>query len=702
MAKTDFSESRLHTSELFREEKIKKDYSLYFRFALTFSASFLFSCFNAFDGISPFGVCFCAAISYELCFAAFSGSLIGYVLTLSAGNILRYAAALALCCAVRYLTQKHFPSKIKPSLLSLISSLPLLLSGAFYLLLNKAELLSFAVLFAEALLSLVFTPILAKALSSPFFFSKSCSVSVKDSLCITVCSCVLMLCGCGLTVNGFSPVRIPAFICVMVFALLKGAPYGSACGISVGATLSFLPGFSNLFPALALGGFMAGAFSSYGQTVCSGVFFLFFNLASFLRSADTQFFVLLAESFAACLIFILVPASFTEKAEKAIKKLSIIKSEKQDSSTSRQLRTAANNIRQVCDIISRVSDRLEKQNEESESFDPLFGMKLFETRRLLTDQFSTTGDFLSTLADRIADSRIQDPSRSVSLKSALKEVGIYVDSLNYYTDAKGAATVEIILIDRPLDINWKKTGTIISLMTSRTFEVPEVRVNNLTTTLTYTQKLPYRLQIGYCQKPASDGAVCGDSVAITAKIDSRGFAVISDGMGTGPRAAIDSNMTSSVMKKLVCSGFTFESAAKIVNSALIVRGQEESIASIDAVETNLFTGETVFYKAGATYSLIRKKDRTAALEKASLPLGILRNVSLSKSRFTAEAGDIILLFSDGVTQGDWSWINDELLSWSTNNMEELSTHILKLASLKREKATADDMTVVAIKLEKNR
>ena len=85
-----------------------------------------------------------------------------------------------------------------------------------------------------------------------------------------------------------------------------------------------------------------------------------------------------------------------------------------------------------------------------------------------------------------------------------------------------------------------------------------------------------------------------------------------------------------------------------------------------------------------------------------MPLGILRDVRFSKTRFSGEVGDIILLLSDGVTQNDCGWINDELLSWSTNNMEELSMHILKLAALRSDNQSADDMTVVAVKIEKNK
>jgi stage II sporulation protein E len=328
-------------------------------------------------------------------------------------------------------------------------------------------------------------------------------------------------------------------------------------------------------------------------------------------------------------------------------------------------------------------------------------MKIREMRKVLTDQFSCMGDFLSETADKISGSKQEDTTRSVSLRTVLQNSGIYTDALSYYTDKDGRVTIEISIIDRPFETDRKKLKHIIEFISKRRFGDADITVGDVKTTITFQEKYLYDVQFGYSQKPLNQKGFCGDSVCFISCHEGTKTALISDGMGTGYQATNDSGITSRVMKRLICSGFSFDSALKIVNSALIARSAQESVASIDAVEVNLFTGETFFYKAGAACSIIRKRERTVTLERSSMPLGIIRNIGFSKTRFTGEAGDIILLLSDGVTQTDHGWINDELLSWSTNSMEELSRHILRLASLRRDRATADDMTVVAVKIEKN-
>jgi len=90
------------------------------------------------------------------------------------------------------------------------------------------------------------------------------------------------------------------------------------------------------------------------------------------------------------------------------------------------------------------------------------------------------------------------------------------------------------------------------------------------------------------------------------------------------------------------------------------------------------------------------------IETPSLPIGILRSVGFAQCDLALKAGDIVLLVSDGVTAGDCGWLSDELLAWSTNNMDDLAAHIASLAKLRSDELTRDDITVVAAKLLESR
>lgn len=325
--------------------------------------------------------------------------------------------------------------------------------------------------------------------------------------------------------------------------------------------------------------------------------------------------------------------------------------------------------------------------------------KITEMRRILTDQFSGMSDFLYDLSLDIARSRTPDKSKSAFLKSALSDSGIPAERVDCFFFG-GRATVEILLsFDDSSYI--KKIRPLIEFLTKRCFEEPETETSGNSLFLLFREKAVYTVKSGYSQRSMKSGNLCGDTVGIfTSDTGIHNF-LISDGMGTGARAAIDSNLACSVIEKLVSSSFSFEGACKTVNNALIMKSTDESLATVDALQINPYSCSAVFYKAGGAVSLIRHGDRVCAIEKASLPLGIIRNVPVVREERELKKGDIVLLLSDGVTNNDWGWINDELLAWSKNDMQSLAAHIASLAALKSESATRDDITVIALKVEKS-
>ncbi len=56
--------------------------------------------------------------------------------------------------------------------------------------------------------------------------------------------------------------------------------------------------------------------------------------------------------------------------------------------------------------------------------------------------------------------------------------------------------------------------------------------------------------------------------------------LISDGMGCGGRAAVDGAMASNLMSKLLKAGFGIDCSLKIVNSAMLFKSTDESLATL--------------------------------------------------------------------------------------------------------------------------
>ena len=325
-------------------------------------------------------------------------------------------------------------------------------------------------------------------------------------------------------------------------------------------------------------------------------------------------------------------------------------------------------------------------------------MRISEMRSIVSEQFGVVSELLYEIAEQASNNRVIDTAKSRTVKSALHDSGIDVDSLRYYTDKSSRVTVEADVISGTQETDFNKMRSILQFLTSRRFEKPEIAINELKTSYIFEEKPLYKVMFGSCSLSLDSKKLCGDSIRILTDFFGNRVAVLSDGMGTGSRAAIDSAMTVALMEKLLLCGFTFDSAMRAVNCALMVKSTDESTATVDCLSINVYNAKAAFHKAGAAVSFIRRGNSVTTIEQQSMPLGILKQISPAYAERDLQPGDLVLLVSDGVTVGDCGWISDELLAWSTSSMDALASHIAKLARLRSEENTKDDITVIAARI----
>ena len=178
------------------------------------------------------------------------------------------------------------------------------------------------------------------------------------------------------------------------------------------------------------------------------------------------------------------------------------------------------------------------------------------------------------------------------------------------------------------------------------------------------------------------------------------FVVISDGMGSGGRAAVDGAMASGLMTRLLKAGFGYDCSLSILSSAMLFKSTDESLSTVDIASLDLFSGRLDMLKAGAAPTIVRRSGKCSVARSTSLPVGILREVGFDKATIKLRAGDIILMMSDGVTSEGIDWICAEIESFDGLSAEALAEKIAYGAKRRRSDNHADDITVVAVMVEK--
>ncbi len=327
--------------------------------------------------------------------------------------------------------------------------------------------------------------------------------------------------------------------------------------------------------------------------------------------------------------------------------------------------------------------------------------RLEEVRSVVTDQFYGISEMLEELSEEFEKAQIYDVETAAEIVAALKRSGVIATECGCCTDKYGRMSIEIRIRDTGrVNINRRDILQIAEGVCDRSFDPPSVTEGKKEFLVSISEKAVYSIDFGACQFSRGEGRLCGDAYEFFHDGRGRAFMVISDGMGTGGRAAVDGSMASGLISRLIKAGFGFDCALRIVNSAMLFKSTDESFATIDVASIDLFTGKTEIYKAGAAPTLVRRGGKIARAECNSLPAGILKDIGFDRSAVTVGKEDIIVMISDGAAGDGTDWICAELEAWKQGSASALADHLAQAARRRHRDGHGDDVTVLTAILHK--
>lgn len=323
-----------------------------------------------------------------------------------------------------------------------------------------------------------------------------------------------------------------------------------------------------------------------------------------------------------------------------------------------------------------------------------------EVRAVVAGQFCGLGDILGEMAEEYRNYEFFDNELSDQICIRLKDYGLHPTDVSCRTDYLGRMTIEAETADSDLKkIKRLQLVNDISKICGRSFDVPTITSTFGISRIAMCESPCFDVEIAASQHICGNGQLCGDHLRYFNDGSGKMVAVISDGMGTGGRAAVDGGMASSIMEKLVKAGLGFDCSLKVVNSALMVKSGDESLATLDVVSIDLYSGMTDFMKAGAALSFIRKGGDMYRVDTPSLPVGILSQVEFTYTEDCLGDDDIIVMISDGAAATGEEWIERIISNWGDKTMQELADTINDEATSRRNDGHDDDITVIAMQIK---
>lgn len=310
-----------------------------------------------------------------------------------------------------------------------------------------------------------------------------------------------------------------------------------------------------------------------------------------------------------------------------------------------------------------------------------------QTRSALLAQYAQ----LDALLDRTAQSAaalVPDPERQEKLEDWLRRRGMSGGAV--YRDRSGRLQVELPLSPGLTD---KTTGQALS----RLMDLPLGEAVVLEDRLCFPQATPIRTRVAFSAAPRQGERVSGDTAGWFRRRDGDLFLLLCDGMGSGTEARRESEQTYRLIRRFLEAGMDPAQAMETVSTALSLRGEAAGTTSVDLLEADLYTGSCCIHKQGAAPSFVRQRGAVKCAAGGSLPSGLAPGNVPETHRFQAQAGDLVVLLSDGVLCGKGDgWLRTLLEDASGGDPQQLADAILQVS--RRETGGEDDGAVLVLTL----
>lgn len=174
--------------------------------------------------------------------------------------------------------------------------------------------------------------------------------------------------------------------------------------------------------------------------------------------------------------------------------------------------------------------------------------KVEQMQGLMSDQFKSMADILHDIACEFDEDLNLNTEISDICGEEAKESGLNVIGCESYLDKFGRISVNLKVSTPRDNFNITQFTDALSMATGTVLDIPDIDTGNDECVMKFKQEIIYDVEVGAFSRSADDIKVCGDYYRSFRDENGRHITVLSDGMGTGSRAAVDSAMAAELFQ----------------------------------------------------------------------------------------------------------------------------------------------------------
>ena len=330
--------------------------------------------------------------------------------------------------------------------------------------------------------------------------------------------------------------------------------------------------------------------------------------------------------------------------------------------------------------------------------------RLLENREVIAEQLDA---MVYIMQDCAREEQVLDQKEKrliAELGYRARELGIVVNEMHLIETLDGRLKLEATLKSR--------LGGCIAVKSflSAAGHVLERRMRATADAKSFISKEPasfifyedtvYRSVQGISRMKKDEARISGDNCSFLELDRGELLLGLSDGMGSGSTACKESEMVLDLVERFLEAGFSVETAIRMMNSAMVMKGENDLYSTIDLCKINLYSGRAKLYKIGAAATFIKRDDEVECISATGLPVGAKTIVDIESHEVALANGDFVVMVTDGVLEylhvpKPEETICEVIGSIRTNNPGILAKRIMERVMLFTGGVAKDDMTVLA-------
>ncbi|MBW7477415.1 stage II sporulation protein E [Paenibacillus oenotherae] len=351
------------------------------------------------------------------------------------------------------------------------------------------------------------------------------------------------------------------------------------------------------------------------------------------------------------------------------------------------------------------------QQYELYKHDQLWRKQLNDSRQLVAEQLSGVSQVMEDLAREIQREGQQLHLQEEQIREALEGLGLSIQGIDVVNLEEGNVEIEVFhTFGRGYDECRKIIAPLLTDILGEPIAVMSERYPEKSgepALVIFGSAKAYEVETGVAGVAKGGDLLSGDSFS-TVELGNGKFAVaISDGMGNGERAKLESSTALTILQQLLQSGMDEKLAIKSVNSVLLLRSSDEVFATVDVALIDMYTAKTTFMKIGSTPSFIKRGTEVISISANNLPVGILQEIDVDLIRVQLQPGDTLIMMTDGIYDAPGHaankemWMKRVIQEISSDNPQEIADALLETVVRYHKGDIIDDMTVVVARVDKH-